>query len=453
MSNKTNVISSAKRRELLHLTFPIFCEAALFTLIGSLDTVMLSQYSDNAVGAVGVANQVLFLFRVITNIVTAGTGILCAHYVGSGKTTAEKQPLVLGALLVNSLIGVAFSLGILVGADWMLAAMHVSEALYVHGKDYLTIVGSFLFVQTVAMTFTSLIRAHGKTRATMVFSLLMNLCNLVLNYILIYGKLGFPRMGAAGAATATVISTCLSTLLAGVYLFRRVLPELTLQADWGAIRQAVGRILALGGPAAGEQISYTLSNLVIMLLVTSLGTTAVNTYSYVNTITRFVYLFSMSLGQGAAILIGWEIGKKQLSQASAICAASVRYSFFCSMAVIAVLSLLRRQTLGLFTQDPGIIAMGSAILLSDFLLEAGRSRNLVLVNALRAAGDVNFPLQIGLFSMWFFSVGFSWLLGIQLELGLVGVWIALGLDECFRAVGMQLRWKKGTWICYAEKSA
>ncbi len=452
MKNHAFTISSAKRRELIRLTVPIFCEAALFTLIGSLDTVMLSQYSDNAVGAVGVANQVLFLFRVITNIVTAGTGILCAHYVGSGKSTPEKQPLVLGALLVNSLIGIAFSVAILLGADLILAAMNVSQELYIHGKDYLTIVGSFLFVQTVAMTFTSLIRSHGKTKATMVFSLLMNLCNLVLNYILIYGRLGLPRMGAAGAATATVISTCFSTALSGWYLFRKVLPDLTWQADWGATRQAVRKILALGGPAAGEQISYTLSNLVIMVMVTSLGTTAVNTYSYVNTITRFVYLLSMALGQGAAILIGWEIGKKQLSEATAICNVSVRYSFLFSMGAIALLSLLRESALGLFTEDPGIIAMGSAIILSDFLLEAGRSRNLVLVNALRAAGDVHFPLQIGLFSMWFFSVGFSWLLGLHMELGLIGVWLALGLDECFRAVGMQLRWKKGTWSRYAEKS-
>ena len=243
MKQSSLSISKARRQELIQLTFPIFCESALFTLIGSLDTVMLSRYADNAVGAVGVVNQVLFLFRVITNIITAGTSILCAHDVGSGKTTAQKQPLVLGALLVNSLIGIVFSLGIWAGADLILRAMNVSDALYHHGIDYLTIVGSFLFVQTVTMTFTALIRSHGKTKATMVFSLLMNLCNLVLNYILIYGKLGFPSMGAAGAATATVISTCLNCILSGSFLFRSILPGLSLKPDWPAIRKSVGKIL------------------------------------------------------------------------------------------------------------------------------------------------------------------------------------------------------------------
>ena len=90
------------------------------------------------------------------------------------------------------------------------------------------------------------------------------------------------------------------------------------------------------------------------------------------------------------------------------------------------------------------------VILSDFILELGRSRNLVLVNALRAAGDVRYPLYIGLFSMWFFSVGVSFLLGIVLNWGLVGIWIGLGLDECFRAALLQVRWEKGRWIQYVK---
>ena len=436
------------RRELFRLTWPIFCESALFSLIGSMDVLMLSRFSDNAVGAVGIANQILFLFRVITNIITAGTGILCAQYIGAGKTTQQKQPLVLGALLVNTIIGLLFSFGILLGTDVILEIMNVSGELYAHGKQYMTIVGGSLFVQTLSMTFTAIIRSHGKTKATMRFSLVMNVSNLILNYILIYGKFGLPAMGTAGAAIATALSKVLSCLLAGNYLFRTVLPDLSFAPDWKAMGHAVRRILAYGAPAAGEQISYTLSNLVVMSMITALGTVSVNTYSYMTTIMRYVYLFSAALGQGTAIVIGWEVGKQRISEAKSLCMFSVRCSFGFAMAAVGLLSIFRKEVMGLFTADPDIIALGATIILSDFLLETGRSRNLILVNSLRAAGDVHFPLYIGLFSMWFFSVGFSWLLGIRLGLGLVGVWIALGLDECFRAIGMQMRWKKGRWITF-----
>lgn len=438
------------RRQLFHLTWPIFLEAVLFSIIGSVDTLMLAGFDDNAVGAVGIANQIVSLFQVISNIITTGTGILCAQYIGAGRSTKDKQPLILGALLVNGLLGVLFSVGIGAGAPLLLTLMNIAPEQFGYGKEYLSIVGSFLFLQMIAVTFTVLIRAHGKTRATMVFSLIMNVVNMALNYILIYGKLGFAPMGASGAAVATVVSKFLAVLMAGGYLFKAILPGMSFRPDWSATGRAIKKILAYGSPAAGEQISYTLSMLVVMAMVTRLGPVAVNTYSYVNTIVRFVYLFSVSLGQGTSILIGWEAGRKGIAKAKSICQFSTNTSFFIAIGLLSLLCVFRKPMMDLFTDDPAIIAMGAAVILSDFVLEAGRSRNLVLVNALRAAGDVRFPLYIGLFSMWFFSVGVSFLLGIVLNWGLVGIWIGLGLDECFRALLMQIRWSRDHWIKYIK---
>ena len=445
---RTNNLSD--RRQLFSLTWPIFLEAVLFSVIGSVDTLMLSGYSDNAVGAVGVANQIVSLFQVISNIITTGTGILCAQYIGAGRSTRDKQPLILGALLVNGLLGVAFSAFIGGGAPLLLNLMNIDPVQYEYGREYLSIVGSFLFVQMIAMTFTVLIRSHGKTRATMVFSLIMNVVNMALNYILIYGKLGFAPMGAAGAAVATVISKCLACLMSGIYLLKAVLPGMSFRPEWKAMGRAMRQILAFGSPAAGEQISYTLSKLVVMAMVTSLGPVAVNTYTYVNIIVSYTYLFSMALGQGTSIMVGWEAGRRGVEKAKSICQFSTNASFLLAIGTLGILSLLRNQVMDLFTDDPAIIAMGAAVILSDFVLEAGRSRNLVLVGALRATGDVRFPLYIGLFSMWFFSVGVSYLLGICLNWGLVGIWIGLGLDECFRALLMQIRWKKESWVRYIQ---
>ena len=158
------------RRQLFSLTWPIFLESVLFSIIGSVDTLMLSWYADDAVGAVGVANSIMSLFQVISNIITAGTGILCAQYIGAGKSTKDKQPLIMGALLVNGALGILFSLVAGLGAPVLLSLMGVEKAQYDYALQYLSLVGSVLFVQTVAVTFSSLIRAHGQTMASMVFS-------------------------------------------------------------------------------------------------------------------------------------------------------------------------------------------------------------------------------------------------------------------------------------------
>lgn len=434
------------KKQLFKLVWPMFLETVLFSVIGSIDIMMLAGFADNAVGGVGAVNQVLSLFQVVSNIITAGTGILCAQYIGAGKTMEEKQPLILGSLLVNTVLGALFSLAALFGGDLLLTMVRIDEQLRPYAREYLSIVGGFLFLQMIAMTFFVVIRSHGKTRPTMVFSIVMNLINVVLNYVLIYGKLGLPQMGVSGAAVATVISKLFSCAAGGIYLFFFVLPGFSWKPHWGKMLRSIKTVLAYGSPAAGEQISYTLSKLVVMAMINSLGAVTANAYTYLNTIVSYVYLFSMSLGQGTSIMVGWEVGKKQPENAKGICLFSTRCSFWIAMVAVTVLCLVRKPVFGLFTSDQQILTLGTSVLLTNFILEAGRSRNLVLVNALRAAGDVRFPLYIGIVSMWLFSVGFSWLLGIQLGWGLHGIWIALGLDECCRAVAMQLRWKKGAWM-------
>lgn len=434
------------KKQLFSLTWPMFLETVLFSVIGSIDIMMLSRFADDAVGGVGAVNQVLSLFSVVSNIITAGTGILCAQYIGAGKTMEQKQPLILGSLLVNTALGLLFSLAAVFGGDFLLTMVNIDEQLRPYAKEYLSIVGGFLFLQMIAMTFFVVIRSHGKTRSTMIFSLIMNLINVVLNYVLIYGKLGLPQLGVSGAAIATVISKIFSCAAGGIYLFFFVLPGFSWKPQWKPMLQSTKTVLAYGSPAAGEQISYTLSKLVVMAMINGLGAVTANAYTYLNTVVSYVYLFSMSLGQGTSIMVGWEVGKKKPENANGICLFSARCSFLIAMAGVGVLCLLRRQVFGLFTENEEIIALGTSVLLTNFILEAGRSHNLVLVNALRAAGDVRFPLYIGLGSMWLFSVGFSWLLGIQFGWGLHGIWIALGLDECCRAVAMYGRWKKGKWM-------
>lgn len=442
----------SKRRQLLKLTWPLFLEMILFSIIGSVDTLMLNDFDTNATGAVGNVNQILGLFQVLSNIITAGTGILLAQYIGAGKTIKEKQPLIMGALMVNTLLGVIFSLAAVFGTDLLLDLMGVTPEHRDYCAEYMRIVGGFLWVQMLAMTFSTVIRCHGKTTASMIFSVLMNVVNVGLNALLIYGLWFFPRMGVAGAAIATAVSKCMACLMGGIYMFFFVLKGMSLGIDFKAMWKSIKSVVAYGSPAAGEQISYTLSKIVVMAMINSLTAAAVNTYALINTIVTFVYLLSMALGQGTSIIIGWEIGKGTTDDAKKLAMFSTRISTLMSMVMLAVLITISYPLLNLLGKgDPEIIRLGTAVLFADILLELGRSRNLVLVNSLRAAGDVRYPLYVGLFSMWFFSVGVSWLLGKQFGWGLVGIWLGLGMDEFFRAVAMQIRWQKGTWIRYIKK--
>jgi putative MATE family efflux protein len=271
---------------------------------------------------------------------------------------------------------------------------------------------------------------------------MMNLSNIVLNYLLIFGKFGFPEMGIKGAALATVIGRLWAFIVYGLLLMHIRRKQSGLCLAVSKIGYYAGSVITYGLPAAGEQISYNCSQFFVMVFITMLGTKSVTAYSYLNTCVGCIYMFSTALGQGTAIMIGWNVGAANYAEADRQCRFSGRCSLIVSMLVMFVVTIFRKSVFGLFTTDSEIISLACMVLLSNYIREIGRSQNLVYVNALRAAGDVKYPFLVGLVSMWGLSVGMTYVLGIRMGLGLMGVWIALGMDECFRAAMMHIRWHK-----------
>ena len=428
------------RKKLLELSYPIYFESLLFSIIGSMDTLMLSKYSDLAVGAVGVVNQFIFLIQIAGNIIIAGTGILLAQYIGAKKSQKEIQNLTLSALLINLLLGLVLSISIVLLHPLILYLMNIDGEMLIFAKEYMVIIGSFLFLQLASITFSMFLRSHGKTKITFKVSFLVNIVNVVLNYILIYGKLGFPSMGVEGAAWATVISKALGLIILGTIVYRIGFRKTHVQYSKEAFKKVLPRIVSYGAPAAGEQISYTLAKFVMMIFITNLGENAITAYSYSNTLVSFVYVFAVSMGQGTSIMVGWHIGANARSKANELCQFSARVSFFVSMLFCTILVLFRVPLLGILTDNQAIISLAGTVLLYNFIVEAGRSQNLIFVYALRASGDVRFPFYMSVISMWSIGVLLSYVFTFSLSLGLPGIWLALGLDEVFRAVFMRLRW-------------
>lgn len=135
------------------------------------------------------------------------------------------------------------------------------------------------------------------------------------------------------------------------------------------------------------------------------------------------------------------MGAKEKEKANGLTLYSARVSFLVSMTFCTVLVLFRVPLLGILTDNKDIIALAGTVLLYNFIVEAGRSQNLIFVNALRASGDVRFPFYMSVISMWSIGVLLSYVFTFTLSMGLPGIWLALGLDELFRSIFMRLRWR------------
>ncbi|NLL93204.1 MAG: MATE family efflux transporter [Clostridiales bacterium] len=439
-----------KKTTLFQLTWPILIEAFFFMLLGSVDIFMLSQYSDNSVGAVGVVNQIVGMSGLVFAIITSGTSIICAQYIGAGKTSKEKNKLIAAALQVNALFGIVMSIIMFVFSRQLLDFMNLDSALMEDGMAYMTIVGGFVFVQSIENTFSAVLRSHGKTKICMVITLIMNGLNVIMNYVLIFGLGPIPSLGVKGAAISTTLSKCVALVALGIIMFKQIAPDFKVTLLVKINKLEIGKILKLGIPSAGETISYNVARLFITRILTAIGTAAVIANSYISTITNYNYLFAVAIAQGTAILIGWKIGAGKKEEAYSLCLKSFWKALAVSMGITLVCAVFGKYILQFFTDDTTIIQLGMTVFIIDFINEAGRCANLVIINALRAAGDVRFPVFAGVFSMWGVGLLLSYVFGIVLDMGFPGVWLAMGLDEVVRGVMMYIRWKRKRWKKYSQ---
>lgn len=441
MIQKNNL---TKQVGLLALTWPIFIELFLHMLMGSTDTFMLSHISDEAVAAVGVANQLVFFTILIFGFVATGTAVLISQNLGAGRQEDARRISGL-SLSLNLLFGILVSISVVLFNDKFLLLFNLTPEISIQAEQYLVIVGGTLFTQALLVTASSILRANGLTRDAMVISIIMNVIHLVGNSLFIYGLFGIPEMGVEGVAISTAASRAIAVILIFRLLYRRLPVKIMLQDYLDFNKDIIRKILKIGLPSAGENVVYNTSQMAITAIIGLLGALALTTRVYTLNIMSFMMLFGIAIGQGTQILIGYKVGAREFDKAYHQLLKSLKLSLIVTMVITVIIVSFRGPLLGIFTENNLIIKEGSKLLLFCLILEPGRTFNIVVISSLRAAGDAVFPVKMAFLSMWGISVPLAYVLGVTFGFGLSGIWIAFIVDEWLRGIIMYIRWRSRVW--------
>lgn len=426
------------------LGWPIFVEAFLAILIGNVDTLMLGNFSDSAPVAVGNANQILNLLTLMFNIIAGATGVIVAQYLGA-KLYKKISEIYSVAIFVNLILSVVISVIIFLFSKPIFGLMNLEPALVPEATVYLQLLGGFIFLQAIFGVFSQILRSNGLTRVGMVISLTINIINIVGNYCFLYGPLKFLNFGVKGVAISSVVSRLIALILVIIYFHTKIEGEISVKYLKPFPKETLKKMVSIGIPTAGESISYSISQLLIVSIVNTMGLVAANTKIYASVISNFSYLYSVSVSQATMIITGHLVGAKKEDTAYKRVLKSLGSAMVISVAIATVSFFISNLTFSLFTKNAEIIELGHKIMAVGIILEIGRTANLVIIQSMRAAGDIKFPTYLGMGSMWFVSVLFSFLLGKVVGLGLIGVWIAMAMDECLRGVIVYIRWLRGGW--------
>ena len=433
------------RRRLFKLAAPIFIETLLIMMLGAVDVIMLSRHSDNSVAAVGVVNQIIVLTFLIFEVINLGTSVLCSQYLGA-KMHKNVVQVVGVSLLMNLVVGVSVSLFLFGMNETILQWMGLTPELMKDGTDYMRIVGAFAFFQAISLTLSASLRSANKAIYPMMVTVVVNVLNIIGNYTLIFGEFGFPEMGVEGAAISTAFSRGVSMVILFIILFRKHIRKFPLAYFRPFPFKELKNLLKVGLPSAGEQLSYSSSQVVITYFINVLGTEALAARTYSVNIIMFSFLFCIAIAQGGAICIGNLIGEKRPHAAFLLGKYVMKKSVLITVCLSLITALMGPFIFGWLTTNEQIIRMGVTILAIDVILEIGRPINIFATNALRAAGDVNYPFYLGLVVMWSVAVGCGYLFGVHWGWGLAGMWVAFLLDENIRGIVFVRRWYGMKWV-------
>lgn len=437
-------MSKIQVKSLVSLTIPIFFELLLITIVGNVDTIMLGHYSDKAVGAVGGISQVLNIQNVLFGFVNLATSILCAQFIGA-KNNRKVQEVITVSLIVNLILGLLLGGTYFIFWEFILEKIKLPIELIEIGKGYFKLVGGLCIFQAITLTCGAVMKSHGNPKQMLFVNIGVNLLNIFGNGMFIFGWFGMPILGPTGVGISTVVSRAIGCVVGFLVMshycnfrFRR---KFLKPFPFHVIKN----ILSIGVPTAGENLAWNIGQLMIMAMVNTMGTTMIASRTYLMLIANFVMTFSIALGHGTAIQVGQLVGAKETEEAYEKCFKSLKLSIILAFGVTVIVWMMKNQIMGIFTEDRAILDASLKVFPMMIILEVGRVFNIVIINSLHAAGDIKFPMFIGIIFIFIVAVPFSYIFGLKLGWGLMGIWIANAADEWFRGVAMLIRWKSKKW--------
>lgn len=433
-----------KKTSLFMLTWPIFIEMLLQMLVSNVDQLMISRISENAVAAIGNVNQIMSVLLITFSVVTMATTILVAQYLGSNNQRRASEVYTV-AVFSNLIFSIIIGLILFLFNDAIFTLVKLPHELLADAKMYISIIGGGIFLQGIFMTYAAIFRSNGLMKQGMYISAIVNVLNIIGNLILLNGYFGLPKMGIAGVAISSVISRLIGVIII-IYIFKKKIKgEVSLKYLFPFPMDIFKRLMRIGVPSGGEAISYNASQMVILAFVNTMGITAIAARSYISILAWISYVYASAVSQANQVRVAYLAGSNDYDEAEAKIIETLKLANIVTIIISVLVFLFSDQLLGIFTSNAEILKLGKTILFIDIILEIGRTYNMVIIRAIQAAGDIKYPIIVGISSMWAIATLFSYIFGITFKLGLYGVWIAMMADECIRAVIFYFRLKSGKW--------
>lgn len=431
-------------RELANLIGPLVIEQLLAVFVGMADSIMVANVGEAAVSGVSLVDNIMILIINIFAALATGGAVVAGQYIGKKD---EKSACKAATQLVwfVSLSAVAIMILVYFGKDIILNQVfgHITAEVKGHADIYLLIVTASIPFIALYNGGAAIFRAMGNSQVSMRVSLLMNAINVTGNAILVFGL----RIGTAGVAIPTLISRMVAAIVITVLLCNqtRILHiERTLKIRFDG--RMIRKILAIGVPNGLENSMFQLGKILVLSLVSTFGTYAIAANAVSNAIALFQILPGMAISLAITTVISQCVGANDYEQVHYYLKKLLAIIYVAMVGTVALIFLALPLILKAYNLSDQTAAAATNIIhfhgISAMIIWP---LSFALPAAYRAAGDAKACMYTSIVSMWIFRIGFSYLVGKYMGLGVFGVWVAMVIDWVVRAICFIIRYFNGKW--------
>jgi putative MATE family efflux protein len=428
-------------RELKALIIPLIIEQALAVSVGIADTIMVSTVGEAAISGVTLVDMISILLINLFAALATGGAVVASQFIGAKQrynACRSANQLLLIAITISIVI-MLFSIT-LRGQILRLLFGNIEKNVLENAMIYFWITAlSYPFI-AIYNCCAALFRAMGNSRVSMFASFVTNIINIAGNAICIYAL----HMGVSGVAIPTLVARIVGAVILVVLIkdphrkiyIRGFAPDISM----------IRRILFIGIPSGLENSMFQLGKIIVISIIAYFGTTQIAANAVANNLGSVGCLPGTAIGLAMITVVGQCVGAQDFDQAKRYAKKLLKLSYILTISVNLTVILLSPLVLRLYNISDETLKLASLLI----LIHSGCSlffwpASFVLPNALRAANDVKFTMTVSIVSMWTFRVAFSYILGMWLGLGAIGVWIAMVMDWIFRLSFFTHRFISGKW--------
>lgn len=431
-------------KALKKLILPLIIEQILIMAVGVADTVMVSYAGEVAISGVGLVDMFNNLIITVLAAIDAGGSIIVSQYIGNkDRKNANKASSQL--LTITIVIATVIMLGCLVFHRILLSTFFGAIEM-----DVMKAATTYFLISAISFPFlgvynsaAALYRSMEKTRTTMYVSILMNIINVVGNYIGVF----ILHAGVAGVAVPTLISRIVAAIIMfALSLNSSNLVYVKIKNVFAWNQEMISRILKIAVPNGIENGLFTLGRVLVTSIVALFGTSQIAANSVAGSIDQIAVVVVNAINLGIVVVVGQCIGANDYEQAKYYIKKLMKISYIVTGIIGSAVILLLPWILNLYSLSSEARNLTFIlVIMHNIMATALHPTAFVLPNGLRAAGDVKFSMVVGIVSMILFRLGAAVLFGIIFNLGIIGVWIAMGSDWLCRSVCFVIRFIKGKW--------